>query len=134
MDRSEIIERIIHASRLKQYEEQISKSANNVNIAAAKIPLNGERGTAHLSDELTSPAQEPYNTLVGVEEDLNKLRRAINEKRKAVRSPLDVVTDQEMIHAINDWMERTAGGDDAPPEELEAVRAELDRLQDSPEV
>ncbi|MCS4201454.1 hypothetical protein [Salinibacter ruber] len=135
MDGSEIVERIIHAYRLKQYGEQISESADKVSAAAAKIPLDGEgEDTAHLSDELTSLAQEPRDMLAGAEEDLNELRRAISEKRKAVRSSLSAVTDQEMRHAINHWMERTTGGDDAPPEELEAVRAELDRLQDSPEV
>jgi hypothetical protein len=134
MDESEIVERVIHAYRLKQYGEQISESADKVSAAAAKIPLEGdERGTAHLSDELTSLAQEPHGTLAGAEEDLNELRRAISEKRKAVRSSLSAVTDQEMRHAINHWMERTTGGDDAPPDELEAVRAELGRLEGSPE-
>ncbi|MCS4152331.1 hypothetical protein [Salinibacter ruber] len=134
MDGSEIVERIIHAYRLKQYGKQISESADKVSAAAAKIPLDGEgEDTAHLSDELTSLAQEPRDMLAGAEEDLNELRRAISEKRKAVRSSLSAVTDQEMRHAINHWMERTTGGDDAPPDELEAVRAELGRLEGSPE-
>lgn len=155
MDESEIVERAVHAYRLKQRGEQISESADKVSTAAAKIPLDGGpldgdgkdgdgkdgdgKGTAHpkdtdhLPDELTSLAQEPHDKLVGTEEDLNELWRAANEKRRAVRSSLSAVTDQEMRHAINHWMERTTGGDDAPPEELEAVRAELGRLQGSPE-
>ncbi|MCS3669229.1 hypothetical protein GGP77_003485 [Salinibacter ruber] len=134
MDESEIVERIIHAYRLKQYGEQISESADKASAAAAKIPLDGEgKDTAHLSDELTSLAQKPRDMLAGAEEDLNELRRATDEKRRAVRSSLGAVTDQEMRHAINHWMERTTGGDDAPPDELEAVRAELGRLQDFPE-
>ncbi|MBB4091473.1 hypothetical protein [Salinibacter ruber] len=150
MDESEIVERVIHAYRLKQYGEQISESADKVSAAAAKIPMDGgplDGGpldgdgkdtarlpdTAHLSDELTSLAQEPRDMLAGVEEDLNELWKATDEKRQAVRSSLSAVTDQEMRHAINHWMERTTGGDDAPPDELEAVRAELGRLQDFPE-
>ncbi|MCS3859705.1 hypothetical protein GGP89_003111 [Salinibacter ruber] len=145
MDESEIVERVIHAYRLKQYGKQISESADKVSAAAAQIPLDGGPldgdgkdtahlpDTAHLSDELTSLAQEPHDTLIGAEEDLSELWRATDEKRQAVRSSLGAVTDQEMRHAINHWMERTTGGDDAPPDELEAVRAELDRLQGSPE-
>ncbi|WP_251954904.1 hypothetical protein [Salinibacter ruber] len=139
MDESEIVERVIHAYRLKQYGKQISESADKASAAAAKIPLDGGpldgegKDTAHLSDELTSLAQKPHGTLMGAEEDLNELWKATDEKRRAVRSSLSAVTDQEMRHAINHWMERTTGGDDAPPDELEAVRAELDRLQGSPE-
>jgi hypothetical protein len=144
MDESEIVERVIHAYRLKQYGKQISESADKVSAAAAKIPLDGGpldggpldgegKDTAHLSDELTSLAQEPHGTPMGAEEDLNELWKATDEKRRAVRSSLSGVTDQEMRHAINHWMERTTGGDDAPPDELEAVRAELGRLQDFPE-
>ncbi|MCS4201487.1 hypothetical protein [Salinibacter ruber] len=134
MDESEIVERVIHAYRLKQYGKQISESADKASAAAAKIPLDGEgEDTAHLSDELTSLAQEPHGTLMGAEEDLNELWKATDEKRRAVRSSLSAVTDQEMRHAINHWMERTTGGDDAPPDELEAVRAELGRLEGSPE-
>jgi hypothetical protein len=45
MDESEIVERVIHAYRLKQYGKQISESADKVSAAAAKIPLDGGRWT-----------------------------------------------------------------------------------------
>ena len=136
MDKSEFLERLTHAYRLKQFEEMILEAQVHAEDAFVEVPLPDlERTPDVIPDELDSETlTDAYEKLLEGKRLLDAAKEPLLPAVEEARKPLKVLTTTEKAQLILDLLPEEDSP--LPPErdlgetEQAALQAELRKVKD----